>query len=345
MFSPRSYWRQPLGPNVPIDPDSAQYVAKVNANRATYGPNIQTTNWTHPLFIAGPDTPLQAMTLDRAPGTDPQLEAAFSAVPIPPEARPSGPWNVDFGDNHVAIYQPSTDRYWAAWKARQFEVDGPHTSATSFGQSDGAINVNAPGWHFLYGVAVQNASQWLGIFDGNTWPGVAAAKKWGASGLSQGGDIKASEAHALHIPHALFCACVNLHQTKYRWPALNTDGPSTEPFAPQMGMCFTLPDDYDVDAATEYPLGRAILRAIRDYGMYIGDSAGSAIALYCEPRSTKRGSQGYSADPWGGDVYGEAPGTFFGITPFLYAQEFPWEDLQVVDASHRPAAYAPGIAY
>lgn len=339
MFAKTSFWNMPLPANAPIDPNSASYITQMVAQVAAGHAYINTDNFTHPLYYVPASQPLVTMTLDRAPGTDDQLATALAAgIPIPTEARTTGPFTN--GDNHLAIYQPSSDTYWETWSTRQFEVDGPHPNS---GQSAGATALSAPGWHCLYGAIVQNASASPGVFNDTSYPGVTG-KTWGASGSSlfiAGGDITVAEAMSLYIPHALFAAVNNSKQTLFRWPALRTDGSSSQTWAPLFGMLFRLPPTFDLSTVSD-PLIRAIAKAVRDFGFYIADTGGDPLTFYGEPRCMIRGSESYAQDPWFGPTGPNHPGAIFTNFPDNLMVQFPVSSLQVVDASYRPGSVAPG---
>jgi hypothetical protein len=116
---------------------------------------------------------------------------------------------------------------------------------------------------------------------------------------SLGGRIRFQELDAGHIDHALFAAS---NRIAYSWvyPAEKSDG-RWEPGEgyPPMGTRFQLDPAYMTDArlATYPPWKRALLRAIRDYGFYLGDSTNRSLKVF--PIESGSGYTSFGlADPW-----------------------------------------------
>jgi hypothetical protein len=121
------------------------------------------------------------------------------------------------------------------------------------------------------------------------WAGVRAAATPSLAGL-----IRAHEVRDRRIPHALAIAVPNtVLQNGPVWPAKrqDTDGAAAYSGRVPMGTLFAIPGSVDVDALPISPDGRALARALQDYGAYVVDRAGTA-ALYCElacdPTATAR---------------------------------------------------------
>jgi hypothetical protein len=361
-FSPHAWCNKRLPDDASLDPDSDAYCDAL-ADRAlaariadpdhpaTHG--ISSFNWNNyarSVFIA--DDPdhytLETFTFDRPDG---QISAtmmeAFTDVPVPVDARPAGPWP---GDNHLVIYQPNDpalpypDTYWEAWKASQFEVDGPHSGGQATG-TDPAV-LNTPGWHMEYGGRIDHMSGNIGIFDNTAYKG--QGQGWGAAATKiplMAGCITEEEALAAvagtvgAIPHGLnFSLLFGAQWPKFRWPAQAVDGSSHNPFAPQEGMWFRLPPDYDPSGETDLFM-REVVRAIRDYGMVVTDTAG-AVTINMEGRATVPGAQLTNAiDIWLGTDNVTGPGHDGILKDFpttLAGTKIPWTEMQLLDESYRP---------
>jgi hypothetical protein len=342
LFAPTSFWNQRLPGSAPIDPDSAAYVANLVAQTKAVAPGFEFRDFAVSVFYAAADCPTQAVTIDQKEHETEfwvKFAEMMSAVPIPPQARPVGPW---FGDNHMVIIQPSTDKMWEFWKMSQFEIDGPHTT----GQAEGAPEelLHKPGWHCESGAAYQNVSKNQGFYDDSSWPGFTGVHLSAvASGLPlAGGVITVAEAQRLYIPHAITATVKEAAKTVFRWPASKTDGTTETAFAPLEGMWFRLPANYNI-ASVKDPFTRAVCVAIRDYGLLINDTGG-AVSIKCESQATVRNSQAYTTDAWKG------PENKFGSTGAIMtsqaselAEHIPWSALEVVAESYRPSSIAPGL--
>jgi|GEM_PF-2254708 len=353
--APAAFWNQPLPSDAPIDAESAAFVAKlVSQGKATsYGFSYQTFSVS--IFYATPTTPTYTVRIDQPEaeaGISPywkDLETIMAAVPIPPQARPPGPFP---GDNHVVIQRRNLDGtidMWEFWKFSQFEVDGPHSGGQATGCS--AAWLEKPGFHCEAGAGFKDLSKSLGYFDDTSWPGVAGGRHFSAaaSGLPLlGGAITPAEMQRGYIGHALEVAVPKAGNAKsptFRWPASKADGASSEADAIQQGMCLRLPPSFDLSTIGNAAI-RTVCAAIRDFGMYVHDSAGN-VTIKCANEYTVPGSQATTTDPWKGpeNKYGGA-GSIWSKFPSGaggLAEQIPWEALQVVDASYRPPTIAPGI--
>jgi len=166
FFSPTSFWNQRLPADAPIDTNSANFVSQLADVGNSH--NFNYRDWGTPIFIASATDPTVSFTIDR-PSVDkdpyPDMATVISAVPMPSNARPVGPWP---GDNHMVIYQPSSDTLWEFWRASKYEVDGAHSDSTSAG----ATSLTAAGWHCESAMGIQNVSKNQGFWDNTSWSGI-----------------------------------------------------------------------------------------------------------------------------------------------------------------------------
>jgi hypothetical protein len=354
FFSPASFWNQRLPASARVDPDSATFVGKLTGQgkAATYGFSYQTFSVS--IFFATPTTPTVSVRIDQPEaeaGTSPywkDLETIMAAVPIPPQCRPPGPFP---GDNHVVIVRRNLDGtadMWELWKFSKFEVDGPHSGGQATGCSAGWLE--KAGFHCEAGAGYEDVAKSVGFFDDTSWPGIEGSRHFSASASGLpflGGAILPAEVQRGYIPHALALAVPKAGNAKaptFRWPASKADGASEEAEAIQQGMCFRLPAAYDLSKIADSAI-RTVCTAIRDFGMYVNDSAGN-VSIKCANEYTVPGSQATTNDPWKGpeNKFGgkEAIWSKFPSGAGGLAEQIPWADLQVVDASYRPSAIAAG---
>lgn len=374
MAGAHSFWNQKLPTDFPVDPDSDAYCAGLLTK--AYGGNARTSwnnaSFSSGIFIAGIGCPRYTVTVDRPTGQADQFKVPdatvnpFYDVPIPNNARPSGPWPAPggFSDNHMTIYEPSTDTLWEMWKARHVGsagglVDDGPSPATGQATGVSSVVLNTPGWHMQYGGAMKNASQSAGYYDnaawngqGNGW-GSTATKMPRAFGMittSEGLAAKAGTPNA--IPHAISCAIGQPRRyPHFRWPAQTTDGfGSPDVGNPEEGMIFRFRPDADYAALkATHPFIGAVCEAIRDYGLVIMDQS-AALSMYCEQKNMSPSSQsGVIPDVWYGsgvpDTYPTASDAVFDAAPYNNAsntygmpQYLPWGDLQLVGMSYRPTS-------
>jgi hypothetical protein len=356
VLSPAAIWNQQLPGDVPLDPNSATYVA-------TLAGGIKNLNFLYrdssiPVVWASETTPRQKVWVDVKDGTRPKLKGAFASVPLPSNLRPPGPFP---GDNAVCICCRKSDgsvEYFEFFGMRQTTVDGVRTSA----EVPECSTLTEPGWHCLGGAAVKNLNLSPGYVTQEDWPGGVDVGgggnvTWGCSAsktLLYHHTIKIDEAQRLHIPHALRLAIPKvLHRSEYRWPALGSDGTSTDPSKPPTGAILTFNASETFSDVSD-PFVEAVCRAIRDYGLILTDSTsteGTNAALKCETQATVTSSEAWGTDAWKGpeNKIG-SPGAILWegneATPAnetaAIGNQIPLSRLKVVATSYRPASVGAG---
>jgi hypothetical protein len=306
LFAPDSFWNAPLPAQVDVDQTglAAGLLTQVRSEeQANSGPWINISAYSTPLYVAGPNAPgvpvktgtatglaglFQNRSLDRA------LDAAMSAVPIPPAARQAAGT-----DGTLTVWQPSSDTLWELARANR--------------QSDG--------WHALWGGRVLHVSQSPGFYMTLPGPGGLPQERagWGASVTNlpyAGGLIRPAELAAGQIDHALALAVPLVRANVVTWPAHSTDGDSSDPSAIPEGTRLRIDPALDLAALNLPAPVLAIARAAQRYGIVVRDRA-DAVAFYAEDPAS------IGSDPY--------PGLLGSDYPFrlqrLMAQ-FPWEHLQ-----------------
>lgn len=170
-FSPTSFWNTPLAPTAPLDVNSDALVEELVRQVNTYGTWIDTSSYSVPVYVVGASQPTQHVTLDV---WAPDLQAEFNAVPIPSTAQAAAGT-----DEHMTVWQPSTDRMWEFWKMHK--------------ESDG--------WHAQWGGEGDNVSTNPGYF---THSGVT--NNWGATATGLpllGGLVTEADLQRGYINHVL----------------------------------------------------------------------------------------------------------------------------------------------
>jgi hypothetical protein len=281
-----------------LDPDSAGLAGDLTRQVQTYGTWMNSSEFSVPIYTVPADQPRVSVYIDnhhdmwtnQADATG--LAQTLHDVPIPPGARPAAGT-----DQHMVIWQPSTDTMWELWLARN-----PSEGGTSTWRD------NSPGWHAAWGAKIENASHSSGV--------IPAPYGATASGLAlAGGLITHEDLAAGRIDHALAMAIPAPMAGRFVPPATRTDGKYTGEHAIPEGTRFRLPAGLDIGSLGLPPVTRMIAKAAQQHGIIVRDYAG-AVAFYAE-------------DP--------IPSSNFilkrllnGQSPAQALSRFPWRELQVV---------------
>jgi hypothetical protein len=293
FFAPSSFWNTPVPASAALDPNSTALVTaflkEVNAEKAEEGPNINTSRWSVPVYTVPINQPTVRVTLTNASAA---LQVAWSAVPLPPGARPAAGT-----DKHMVVWQPSTDRLWEFWHLE-------HASS---------------GWRAAWGGAMQNASSNLGVYGPGAWR--AASASWGASASSlslAGGLITLEDLKKKLINHALALAIPDVRSGVYATPAQRDDGVSANPLSLPEGAHMRLDPRLDIAALHLPPFTRMLAEAAQRYGILVRSQSAN-IAFVAEDPT-----------PTGKNPYAGPDGYFEGKYPFQLLSVFPWSHLQVL---------------
>ena len=82
VFSPTSFWNARLPDDAPLDARSAVYVTGLQRLLTQWEPYINTTRYSTPVYTVSADQQMAHVAMDNP---DPDLQAAFRQVPIPPQ--------------------------------------------------------------------------------------------------------------------------------------------------------------------------------------------------------------------------------------------------------------------
>ena len=284
-FSPTSFWNAPLAALAPLDPDSQAYVNELVRQVTTYGPWMNTTSYSVPVYVVPDNEPVQHVTLDT---WGPDLQQAFDAVPIPAGAKAAAG-----SDEHMVVWQPSTNTMWEFWQMHQ--------------ESDG--------WHAEWGGEMDDVSTDPGYF---THTGQTT--NWGATATGLpllGGLVTEADLQRGYINHALAISLVETARGCWSWPAQRSDGSNSTPGITPIpeGTRFRLDPTLNIASLDLPPIDRMLAQAAQTYGMVVRDQAGSVSFYGQDPVSLP-------SNPW--------PAAFGNQYPNQVLALFPWSDLQAL---------------
>jgi hypothetical protein len=305
LFATDSVWNRALGRHAPIDRSSPElvgaFVESVREEiRRGIGPWIATWEYSTPIYRVPRDQPAVRVALDDGTRSWRRtLQAAYEQVPIPPGAKAARGT-----DGHLTVWQPSTDRLWEFWHARQ--------------DASGA-------WHASWGGAIERVSESPGYYTNDSWPG--SGPNWGASATSlpvAAGTMTIEDLRRGRIDHALAIALPYPRKDIYAWPAQRTDGTGTSPNSIPAGAQLRIDPELDLDKLEMPRITRIMAGAVQRHGMIVRDRTGHALQFYAEDPAQ------YGYNPYKGPE-----GFFQGDWPAELLASFPWEHLQVIEMDLR----------
>ncbi len=217
----------------PVDPNSAAYLARMNAATTNLHPDFG-SNATYgiPYVIVGASQPLVPVTFDYADESDP------GPYPIPPNAPVEGGPGAT-GDRHVLVADSGNCRLYEMY------------DATYVG----------PGWHAGSGAVFDLSSNALRP---DYWTSADAAGLPILPGL-----VRYDEVQAGAIDHALRFT-VHATQAGFIHPATHFASSITDPTYPPMGLRVRLKASFDLSRFTGE--SRVVLTALKRYGMFVADN-------------------------------------------------------------------------
>jgi hypothetical protein len=282
LSAPNSVWNQSLSPLAPLADNSSTLVGTLNQEVATYGPWINTSSYSVPVYtVPAGQAPI---TVWHWTGSSMVRYPWGLQVPLPANARPA-----PGTDATLVVWQPSTDTMWEFW---QLSRDSTGLWSAHWGARIAGVN-SSPGY--------------LSAPFGAT-----------ASGLvNAGGLMTIQEQSAGVINHALALA-IPTPSTSFVFPAGETDGHNTSPSAIPEGTRFRLPASLNI-AALNLPRQTAMMAlAAQRYGILVRDTAGS-VSFYGE--DPYQFTQKYGIDPYGPYLFqNQSPAQLLASFPWKYLQ-------------------------
>jgi hypothetical protein len=277
--APTSVWNAPLAPDAPLASYSATYVASLQQQVSRFGPWINTTKYSVPIYTVSSRQAKVKVILDG--NSDPVLTTGFGSVPLPSNARPAVGT-----DGHLVLWQPSTQTEWEFWRL--------------YKDSSGR-------WHTSWGGKMTNVSSNPGWFPA----------PYGATATSlplPDGVMTLQEQTTGVIDHALALTVPQTIAGVFLPPAQRDDGNTPSWSAIPEGMRFRLPASLDIDALHLPRETAMIAKAAQSYGMIVRDTGG-AVALYGE--DPYQYTQRYGIDPYGPYLFqGLYPSTLLAAFPW-----------------------------
>ncbi len=249
-----------------------------------------TTAWSVPIYTVPATQPAVLVKLVNTKSAP--LQAAWSAVPLPENAKPAAG-----SDKHLVVWQPSTNKMWEFW----------------------GLEKAAEGWQASWGGAMQNVSGDVGVYGKEAWP--EASTSWGASASSlpiAGGLITLEDLKQGKINHAVAIAVPNVRETEYAWPAQRTDGYSKAASSLPEGAHLRIDPSLNLATLHLPPLTLEIAEAAQRYGIIVRDRAAN-VALYAQDPT-----------PTGTEPYGGTHGFLEGKAAWQLLASFPWSHLQLL---------------
>ena len=305
LFSPHSFWNEPVPADAVLDPSSTTLVPALAAEaaeevQAENGPFITTSPYGVPVYRVPADQPTVPVRLVGYPG-ERALRAAWHAVPLPAGARPAAGT-----DGHLVVWQPHSDRLWEFFRLRREGGD----------------------WRASWGGAMRHVSTSPGVYNRHVWPG--SQPWWGASASSlsiAGGLITLEDLEAGEINHALAISLPDVRAGAYSLPARRSDGTSTDPLTLPEGAHLRLDPHLNL-ASLHLPwLTRLIAEAAQRYGIFVRDRAAD-VTFYAQDPT-----------PTGSDPYGGPRGYYRGRSPIELLAHFPWRRLQLLEMKLHPTKH------
>lgn len=265
-FSPDSPWNQKIPRHAEIDPRSAELVEDLSRSSRWNFLGINIKGYSIPVyFIDSTRTPAVPVKCRDAVG-----EGFDKPVPIPPDARPDPE-----SDRHLCIVDKRLGLEWGMWDARR-NPDGSWMCGVGAMADLKGTGVRPP-----HGKAPR-------------WQLSAGARASGFPLIA--GLILVEEVKAGIIEHALALAYPHCRSRYFIPPASTAQGTTAEARPDRgipMGGRLQLDPSVDVGRLPLSPSGRAIARALQEYGAYVCDYSG-AINLYADgsPEAQKEWAAG-----------------------------------------------------
>jgi hypothetical protein len=274
LFSPTSFWNQPLAADAATHPSSAAWIDLLRREPCG-GMGVNARRWTIPVYDMPPGTP--RIRIHQRPAPPPGFETTmdgmlfsrsaityrhgpgFGEVPLPPDAEPDGET-----DAHLAVIDRERGLIHDFWGARRRE--------------DGS-------WESYTGMVYPLDGD--GVFDrARDLPRIRQGDSVHEHGPSRAAGVPAIAGLVFHeevlagdIPHKLALATRFNAFQEHVWPAQWTDGQWVGGI-PE-GSVLQLDPSLDLDGFDLLPGERAVARALQRYGAVSVDLGGATV-VYAE---------------------------------------------------------------
>ncbi len=295
-FHPNSIWNRPIGQDQNISPNTNRMMQALLAQlddpeHATIILSGVNQVWSQPVYYADANTPRRRVCYPD------HVSFCTNDVPIPDEALPD-----PTSDGNAVIIDTSVipNRAWSFWALTRSDGVREDWVAGAFGWTD-----------------ISETGDGLRNHGGGRWGGRASG--WNKfAGL-----ITPEEIRQGHIDHALVISIDGAAASRQPvWPALGSDGYSSDPNAVPVGARFQLDPSIDVNELNLTEGGRIIARALQTHGAWLGDT-GSATAIY---------AQEFLAIDVSGEVVLD-PSPWEGLLSGDDLADFPMSSLRIVEVN------------
>jgi hypothetical protein len=250
LYSSSSPFNKPIPPNANVDPNSDLYISSLVDAVNNRRFTISLKAWTVPVFYANAYTRRYNVRL-----TESWRAADYMLnAPIPKRASPD-----PAGDRHMTVLDRTTGCEFDFYRARK--VNGR--------------------WSAGWANSIQTMSR--GIY-----PHAYSTRGSGFSNLA--GVMFPRELRRGAIKHALMFSYPYTSARGAVSPATETDGQSTRPDAIPTGARLQLDPSLNLDSLNLRPYERTIARALKKYGMYLGDTGGGVNLYAVHPKSYRVGA-------------------------------------------------------
>jgi hypothetical protein len=289
----------PLPANPALDPNSASMVAALNAGQH----NADLAEFGTTVFDAGAGTQRSRIACTETDwGTCP---LSGLSVPVRPAWRPS-----PGSDHAMVVVDYAARKVYDLWSVAtnadgSIEIFGDGSievgwgGVTSLDGSGQSIGATGSGLSHLYGL--------VRIFEAQK------AVDLGGCSVASNCPLAGAIAHALHFATDITCPT-------YRSPALKSDGSSSDPSCIPEGTRVFLDSGANCAFDSSKPIEEAVCFALKRYGAFATDTAGTRFAM---------GFEGDSSGQPGGS--GPSPYAAGGLEWDYYdMSSIPWQHLHVV---------------
>jgi hypothetical protein len=246
LYAKGSFWNEPIGRRVRVDPNSSSIVATSIAPYAPVANLNDSETWGIPLAYSDPASELYDVGCTKY-GCDQAVRFR-----IPRYARPN------FGsDGKLVVVDPSIDSELDMGRAAYDPPTDSWTTASRY-------TTPSDGWGAMCG--------WGSHCDGVLM-----------SGIDQfGGIVRPEEIAQGHIDHALALSVPYWRVTKFVCPAVKTGGGVEDANAIPEGAHVQLSLKIDVAAQTWPAWEKVIARALQVYGAYVSDAGSGSFEVRAE---------------------------------------------------------------
>jgi hypothetical protein len=253
-FSDDSPWNTPIPNNPTLKSDSADLVQRFMTSSQWPFLSVNITGYSIPLYWADASTQTYPMPVDYG-GQGWQGSNTTANMPIPAQAEPDPE-----SDHHMLVISADRKTEYGCW-------DVSHSGSS---------------WHA--GVCATSDLTGTGV---RPAAGVGSTQWWQAAGSRAcgfplvAGLIRVEEIKAGRIDHALVIAYPGIRNRYFTPPASTPSNGSGADVGVPCGGRLQYDPSIDVTTLGLTRAGQMILKALQEYGAYVGDYSG-ALSLYAE---------------------------------------------------------------